>query len=62
LQYAFPDKQEGKLKVSLKIEGDHLELTICDNGIGISKNIDFKNTDSLGLQLVNSLTDQMMVK
>ena len=59
LKYAFPDKREGKLKVSLKIKGDYLELTVCDNGIGFPKNIDFKNTDSLGMQLVNSLTDQI---
>jgi two-component sensor histidine kinase len=27
--------------------------------VGFPKNIDFKRTDSLGLQLVNSLTDQI---
>ena len=59
LKYAFPDQSEGELMVSLKIIDDFYELTICDNGIGIPENIDFFNTDSLGLQLVNSLTDQI---
>jgi two-component sensor histidine kinase len=34
-------------------------LTISDNGIGLSEDLDFKNTDSLGLQLVNSLINQI---
>ena len=59
LKYAFPDQNEGELKVSLKVKDDHFELIISDNGVGIPENIDFFNTDSLGLQLVNSLTDQI---
>ena len=59
LKYAFPDQGEGELKVSLKTIDDFYELTICDNGVGIPEDIDFFNTDSLGLQLVNSLTDQI---
>ena len=32
---------------------------MSDNGVGFSKNIDFRETDSLGLQLVNNLTSQI---
>jgi len=59
LKYAFPDNQNGEIFVSLKIRGDEYELIIRDNGIGFPDNIDFRSTDSLGLQLVNSLTDQI---
>ena len=59
LKYAFPDKHKGELKVSLKSKGNYYVLTISDNGVGIPENVDFKNTDSLGLRLVNSLTDQI---
>ena len=59
LKYAFPNQSGGELKVSLKIKDDHYEMSISDNGVGIPENIDFFNTDSLGLQLVNSLTDQI---
>ncbi|RXA21871.1 PAS domain S-box protein [Methanosarcina sp. MSH10X1] len=34
-------------------------LTIADNGRGIPEGIDFRNTDSLGLQLVNILVEQI---
>ncbi len=34
-------------------------LTVADNGRGIPEEIDFQNTDSLGLQLVNILVEQI---
>jgi two-component sensor histidine kinase len=34
-------------------------LRIGDNGIGLPKEVDFRNTESLGLQLVVTLTDQL---
>lgn len=38
---------------------ENLTLTFSDNGKGIPENVDFRNTDSLGLQLVNALVDQI---
>ncbi|RPJ64609.1 MAG: sensor histidine kinase, partial [Alphaproteobacteria bacterium] len=37
----------------------HYILTVADNGNGIPEEIDFQNADSLGLQLVNILVDQI---
>jgi two-component sensor histidine kinase len=34
-------------------------LKVSDNGKGISKEIDFQNTGTLGLQLVNILVEQI---
>jgi two-component sensor histidine kinase len=34
-------------------------LTVADNGIGMSKNLDFRNTTSLGLQLVCALAAKL---
>ena len=34
-------------------------LIISDNGIGFPKKFDFVNAESLGLQLVNALTNQL---
>ena len=41
-----------------KIE-DKLTLIVRDNGRGFPEGIDFRNTDSLGLQLVTALVDQI---
>ncbi|WP_052374109.1 PAS domain S-box protein [Methanobacterium sp. SMA-27] len=59
LKYAFPKGKTGKLKVSLKKCSKKYELKVIDNGIGFPEDLDFKNTDSLGLQLVNNLVDQI---
>lgn len=37
----------------------HYSLVVSDNGLGFPENIDFKNTSSLGLQLVNILVEQL---
>ena len=59
LKYAFQYGNEGQITVFLKFIEEEYVLTISDNGVGLSKDLDFKNTDSLGLQLVNSLINQI---
>lgn len=60
LKYAFNEKSSGKIGVKLESIGNNLfKLDIKDNGIGFPENLDFKNTKSLGLQLVNSLVEQL---
>jgi len=59
LKYAFPNDASGKISLSLIRSGNNYELTISDDGIGFPESLDFRNTDSLGLQLVNSLVDQI---
>lgn len=38
---------------------ENLTLTFSDNGKGFPENFDFRNAESLGLQLVNALVDQI---
>lgn len=59
LKYAFPDDRDGKIKIKLKSIDDHFVLEIEDNGIGFPDNFDIKDTESLGLKLVYSLTKQI---
>jgi PAS domain S-box-containing protein len=59
LKHAFPEGKKGKIKVSLKESGDKYELIICDDGVGVLEELDFKNTKTLGLQLVNNLVNQI---
>jgi two-component sensor histidine kinase len=50
---------KGEIYVSLKTVEDKYELIIGDNGIGLPEELDFNNIESLGLLLVNSLTEQI---
>lgn len=60
LKYAFVDNSEGaEVTIQMQIMNDDLVLKVGDNGIGLPKNIDYRNTESLGLQLVVTLTDQL---
>ena len=59
LTHAFPEGKMGKINVDFHILDNHYEFIVKDNGIGFPEDIDFKNTDSLGLQIINSLTNQI---
>jgi two-component sensor histidine kinase len=58
-KHAFKQKEDGEIYVDLRQEDRKLTLTIGDNGIGFPEEIDFRETDSLGLQLVTILTSQI---
>ncbi|MGZ3863725.1 MAG: PAS domain-containing protein, partial [Bacteroidia bacterium] len=59
LKYAFKETREGVIFVELKKVNDKIKMTIADNGRGIPPEINYKNTETLGLQLVNTLTEQI---
>ena len=60
LEHGFPNNKKGKIFVSLRTEKNSLiVLKIKDNGVGFPANLDFYNTESLGLQLISTLTEQL---
>jgi PAS domain S-box-containing protein len=59
LKYAFPNKMNGEIVISLKSGKEYYQLCISDNGIGLPDDISFNNIRTLGLLLVNSLTEQI---
>ena len=60
LKYAFPDTEEGEIKINLQKTEDQIELTYMDNGIGIPDNFDWYNTKSMGLNLVKMLAENQL--
>jgi len=60
LKHAFPGDRKGEIVLSLQpLDGGGYELIVSDNGIGFPEQIDFRNTETLGLKLVISLTSQL---
>uniref|UniRef100_B8HVE3 histidine kinase n=1 Tax=Cyanothece sp. (strain PCC 7425 / ATCC 29141) TaxID=395961 RepID=B8HVE3_CYAP4 len=59
LKHAFPDQQAGDIWVEFKQVGEGLILVVKDNGIGFPAHLDFRQTESLGLQLVTDLSRQL---
>lgn len=59
LKYAFP-QGKGEISIDLRRQHDNCYmLVVRDNGVGLPKGLDFRNTETLGLQLVNTLTDHL---
>ena len=60
LKHAFPSRHHGEIHITLRPEKDgQLTLIVRDDGTGFPDNLDFRETESLGLQLVCILTDQL---
>jgi len=60
LKHAFPDGREGEIAVSFhRTDGEGLELRVTDDGIGVTPNFDFRNTGTLGMQIVTMLVEQI---
>lgn len=60
LKHAFPKGQTGNIVVELGYYQEReISLRVSDNGIGLPPDLDYSQTTSLGLQLVNSLVAQI---
>ncbi len=55
----IPSSRKDKIAVYMTKEDDVYNLSVYDNGTGFPDDLDFHNTDSLGMQLVISLTSQL---
>ncbi len=60
LKHAFPDGRRGKIAIGLKpLEGKRFRLAVSDDGAGFPEGVDFRNTESLGMQIVTMLAEQL---
>jgi PAS domain S-box-containing protein len=60
LKHAFPHGTSGTVSVECYQTGDReIHLIVKDNGIGFPENIDFRKTNSMGFQVVCTLTEQL---
>ncbi|MCX5814373.1 MAG: PAS domain S-box protein [Proteobacteria bacterium] len=59
MKHAFPDRDNRKITITMSKEDSRITLAISDNGIGVPSNIDFKNTESVGLSLLGQLVEQI---
>jgi PAS domain S-box-containing protein len=60
LKYAFPNERAGEILVKLSFGEDHIiKLTVADNGVGLPPAFDWKESQSLGLRIMNILGRQL---
>ncbi|MFX0065010.1 MAG: PAS domain S-box protein [Candidatus Hermodarchaeota archaeon] len=59
LKHAFADGNSGEILVKLSQEDENIVLIVSDTGVGFPEDLDLQTTDTLGLQLVLTLADQL---
>jgi two-component sensor histidine kinase len=60
LKYAFPGDRSGEVAIVLQATSEgYTTLVVADTGVGFPADMDFRHTNSLGLQLVCLLTAQL---
>lgn len=59
LKYAFKGRKKGRLSIHLHEEDKEIIIAVKDDGVGLPKDFAFEKNNSLGIQLVYALLDQL---
>ncbi len=59
IKHAFAEDAEGEIAIALKKQGEVLELSIADNGVGLPKDFTIESPEQFGLNLVESLSAKL---
>lgn len=62
LKYAFGGRTRGTIIVSLEDQQSNLTLAVCDNGTGISDEIDASVVKSFGFKMIRAFTQKLKAK
>jgi PAS domain S-box-containing protein len=59
MKHAFKGTPKPEIHVAVKQNGNMVTLRVRDNGVGLPANFDYRNYNSLGVQLVYTLAEQL---
>ena len=61
LKHAFPENRNGHIIIQFQaVDPGAIELMVSDNGIGLPEDLDWRNTDTLGLKLITILAENQL--
>ncbi|PJZ26534.1 histidine kinase [Leptospira hartskeerlii] len=61
IKYAFPEASSGNISITFyEGQDQRFHLTYSDDGVGIEENYNFKNSSSLGIQLVQGIAESQL--
>lgn len=58
-EHAFTDRESGVIKVSIKIQGDQVTISIKDNGCGLPSDFEYRKSQSIGTTIIETLIQQL---
>jgi PAS domain S-box-containing protein len=60
LKHGFPEGRRGEVAVELhRVAGDGYVVRVRDDGVGFPQALDYRRTETLGMQIVNTLVGQL---
>ncbi len=60
VKHAYPEQANGKIHVRLaRRDAGHIELSVSDDGVGMPRNIDAREAESLGMRIVRAFARQL---
>jgi two-component sensor histidine kinase len=59
LEHAFPEGRSGTVRIAFRGDAAGYELTVADNGVGLSEELLAGKPGTLGLKVVQALTRQI---
>jgi two-component sensor histidine kinase len=59
LKHGFPDNRAGTVRVELAAQAGLVRLCVKDDGVGLPAGFKIRESQSLGLQLVSTLCEQL---
>ncbi|MCV6629239.1 MAG: ATP-binding protein [Flavobacteriaceae bacterium] len=58
-KYAFPNKEDGTIRIKLELKENNGYFEYCDDGIGLPTDMEERTKSSMGFNLVNRLVNQL---
>jgi PAS domain S-box-containing protein len=62
MKYAFQGLDRGVLTLRVEWVGEFVEIEVADNGVGLPEDFNFDTNDSLGVYLIQALTEQIQAE
>jgi PAS domain S-box-containing protein len=59
LKHGFPGGREGEITIKMRADPSTITLVVSDDGVGLVDGLEWQRADSLGLQLVVMLVEQL---
>lgn len=59
IKHGFKERENGRIEINTKLEGETLHMIVRDDGAGISPEVDLTAPKTLGLQLIYNLARQI---
>ncbi len=61
LKYAFPNRRKGLIEIKAFRNQQHeIVLEVCDDGIGLPTDLDYRHADTLGMKIISLLVENQL--